>query len=89
MAKADTGATRHYWTLKHDNVLEDVQNIHNGPRVTLPDSTTTQANKKGTIPLHPALSTEATMVHAFLHLTNAALLSVIQLCDDDCVAFFN
>eukprot|EP00957_Ditylum_brightwellii_P212322 15367182-Ditylum_brightwellii.AAC.3 len=89
MAKADTGAICHYWMAKDENVLENVQNINNGPKVTLPDSTTIQANKKGTIFLHPALSTEATPVHAFPHLTNAPLLSVGQLYDDNCAAIFN
>eukprot|EP00957_Ditylum_brightwellii_P003472 262811-Ditylum_brightwellii.AAC.1 len=83
MAKADTGASLHYWTSKDDNVSENIQSINNGPRVTLSDSTTIQANKKGTTPLHPALFTKATTVHSFPHLTNAPLLSVGQQNSND------
>ena len=36
--------------------------------------------------MHPSLSEHATTSRVFNHLTNASLLCIGQLCDDDCVA---
>ena len=60
-----------------------------GPVVTLPNLSTIQATKKGNINLHPSLSPEATTAHVFEDLTNTSLLSIGQLCDDDCTAIFD
>ncbi len=59
-----------------------------GPIVTLPNHSTIQAQAEGTLNLHPSLSATATKAHVFDGLTNASLLSVGQLCDDDCTAIF-
>eukprot|EP00957_Ditylum_brightwellii_P095099 7242644-Ditylum_brightwellii.AAC.1 len=40
-------------------LCKKVKQIDYGPQVTLPDSTVIQVNTKGTVPLHPELSSEA------------------------------
>ena len=60
-----------------------------GPVVTLPDLSTIQANAAGQLNLGPSLTKEAKTAHVFEGLTNASLLSVGQLCDDDCTAIFD
>ena len=57
--------------------------------VTLPNLSTIQASAKGHIPLHPLLSKQATKAHIFKGLTNTSLISVGQLCDDECTAIFD
>jgi hypothetical protein len=60
-----------------------------GPVVTLPNLSTIQANAAGQLNLGPSLTKEAKTAHVFEGLTNASLLSVGQLCDDDCTAIFD
>jgi hypothetical protein len=57
-----------------------------GPTVMLPDSTNIQATHSGQLPLHPSFSAQATTAHVLDGITNASLISIGQLCDDDCVA---
>jgi hypothetical protein len=52
----------------------------------LPDSMNIQATHLGHLPLHPSLSTKAKTAHALDGMTNSSLVSLGQLCDDDCVA---
>jgi hypothetical protein len=52
----------------------------------LPDSTTIQATQSGQLPLHRSLSTKATTAHILNGVTNSSLISIGQLCDDDCIA---
>jgi hypothetical protein len=52
----------------------------------LPDSTTIQATQSGQLPLHRSLSTKATTAHILDGITNSSLISIGQLCDDDCIA---
>eukprot|EP00957_Ditylum_brightwellii_P011098 841172-Ditylum_brightwellii.AAC.1 len=59
LAKADTGASRHYWTHPDIQGLTKVTPVIDGPMVTLPDSTVIQATHKGTISLHYSLSNQA------------------------------
>ena len=60
-----------------------------GPIVTLPNHDTIQAQAEGYLDIHPSLTSQATKAHVFDGLTNASLLSVGQLCDDNCTAIFN
>jgi hypothetical protein len=56
-----------------------------GPTAMLPDSTNIQATHNGQLPLHHSFSAKAKTVHIFDGITNASLMSIGQLCDDDCV----
>eukprot|EP00957_Ditylum_brightwellii_P195129 14868155-Ditylum_brightwellii.AAC.1 len=59
LAKADTGASRHYWTHCEIQDLKQVTPLIDGPMGKLPGNTIIQATHKGTIPLHPSLSSQA------------------------------
>ena len=89
IAKLDSGASKHYIKTNHQNNLCHLQPLNNGPIAILPDATTVQASHKGTCPLHDNLSTTAKEALVFPHLTNESLISVGQLCDDDCEVIFN
>jgi hypothetical protein len=56
-----------------------------GPTVVLPDSTHIQATHSGLLPFHRSLSDKAKTAHVLDGITNASLISVGQLCDDDCI----
>ena len=87
--KPDTGASSHYLRTTDSNVLNDIRITPVGPVVTLPDLSNIQAKAEGQLQLHPCLSKKATTAHVFDELTNTSLLSVGQLCDDDCTAIFD
>jgi hypothetical protein len=60
-----------------------------GPRpVRVASGHTITANKAVQIPLSPQLSTKATKGHLFQDLQSGSLISIDQLCDEDCVALF-
>ena len=84
IAKADSGATRHYFRATDATVLKNQQDDSSGPTVTLPDNTTITATKKGEVPLSTKLTTKATTAHVLNDLQSASLISLGQLCDDDC-----
>lgn len=45
--------------------------------------------ESGILPLHGLLSNTAKKANVLDGLNNASLLSIGQLCDDDCIAVFN
>jgi hypothetical protein len=47
-----------------------------------------ETTKRATIPLAPTLSPQAKIGHIFDNLKSGSLISIGQLCDDDCVALF-
>ena len=57
--------------------------------VKLPDSTIIQATHKGIIPLHHSLLSQAQQAYSFPKITNSSLISIGQICDDNCTAIFN
>ena len=87
--KPDTGASSHYFKATDSSVLQKVRTTQIRPVVTLPDLSTIQATAEGKLSIHPVLSEQATTAHIFDDLTNTSLLSVGQLCDDDCTAIFD
>ena len=71
-------------------MLLNKQTLQNGPCVSLPDNTVIQGTEKGHLPLCTAsLSQKATQAHVFPHLSSASLLSLGQLCDDDCKIYLD
>ena len=82
IAKGDSAATNHYWALRDTMVLDDVRDDTNGPTVILPDTSTLTATKKGRLPI-PNLSPQARKTAIFDNLQNS-LISLGQLCDDNC-----
>jgi hypothetical protein len=55
----------------------------------LPDCTSIQATHSGQLPLHPLFSAKAKTAHVLDGITNASLISIGLLCDDDCIAVLN
>jgi hypothetical protein len=85
IAKADSGASSHYFKQQDERALANLRPTHNGPNVLLPDSTTIQATHEGQLKLHPSLSAKASTAHILDGITNASLISLGQLCDNNCV----
>ena len=55
----------------------------------LPDSTHVQATHSGLLPLHHSFSKTAKTAHVLDGMTNSSLISIGQLCNDDCVAILD
>ena len=87
-AKGDSAASGHYW---RDEDAECLKNVKNqlGPQVTLPNNSSIQATKQGHLPLDLSLSKKATSTAILPSLKSASLVSLGQLCDDDCEVLLN
>ena len=88
IAKADTGASNHYWREIDDNILQQVVN-QPGPSVQLPNSEIIHSTARGEIPLPPEFSKTAKETMILPKLTSSNLISLGQLCDDNCEILLN
>ena len=84
--KADTGASKHFVRNQDQHILHNIETYKNS-FVTLPNKDIIQSSKQGTLPL--STSSTANKALIFPNSTNSSLLSIGQLCDDDCIAIFN
>ena len=84
--KADTGASRHYVRDNDKKVLDNITN-NNKAFVTLPNKQIIQSSSQGVLPIQTNTSAKTALI--LPQLMNNSLLSIGQLCDDDCVAVFN
>ena len=66
-----------------------MRKINNRPQVNLPDGSKMTATDIGILPLGDFLSKIAKQGNVLKGLANSSLLSIGQLCDDNCVAVFN
>ena len=83
-AKADSGASKHYFRTRDQFALRAIKNLPNGgPIVHLPNNMTMQAERVGHLPF-TQLSDQATKTHIFDDLKSSSLISLGQLCDDGC-----
>ena len=57
------------------------------PSFALPNKSTSQATKNGFLPIKPQNYTKTALI--LPQLTNNTLLSIGQLCDEDCIAIFD
>ena len=89
VCKANTGASSNYVTERDQLILDNLQNVINGPKAKLPNDAEIQANKKGLLPFPSIISDAGKTAHVFRGLTNASLISIGKLCDDGCVAVFD
>ena len=87
--KADSGATKTYIKPTDQHVLTYAQAVRSPSTVKLPDNTHLHQIAVGQLPLHPTLSPQAQQGHVLKGLNNSSLLSIGQLCDDDCIAVFD
>ena len=87
--KADTGASKHFVKNEHKKYLAQLQSLIDGPKAMLPNKATITATHKGSLPIGKRLTRSATEALVYPKLTNESLLSIGQLCDDDCLAIFS
>ena len=83
IAKGDIGATKHCIRDKDRKVLNNVE-YYQGSSVTLPNNATIRSTEKGTIPLNKKLLKTAQTASILPGLESSSLISLGQLCDDDC-----
>jgi hypothetical protein len=85
IAKADSGASSHFFKPEHQHILRNLHQAKNPITVCLPNNTTIQSTNTGLLP-DPTnlLSTSATKTNVFPDLQSSSLISLGQLCDDDC-----
>lgn len=84
--KADSGASEHYMSEKDENILQNTT-TYTTKTVGIPNGELIDSSKKGYLPLN-FLSASAKTAYSFPNL-KTSLLSVGQLCDDDCDVLFN
>ena len=89
IAKGDSGASSHYLTI--DDAKKCLGNVkpYNGPPVTLPDSGEISPTHEGQLPLSEKLSNQAKRATALPALKSSSLVSLGQLCDDDCTVILD
>ena len=87
-AIVDTGATGHYLDATAEQHCLDVQPTDTGPSVQVANGDNIETTKRATLQLSDSLSPQATTAHIFDDLKSGSLLSIGQLCDDDCIALF-
>ena len=85
--KADSGASGNFLKSKDKHILRHRQKITNGPIATLPDQSTISPEEHGHLPIDH-VSDKATSSLVYPKLSNSSLLSIGQMCDDDCIAIF-
>ena len=88
IAKGDRAASNRYWRHQDKEVLSNIKHI-SGPSVLLLNGDKISSTKEGLIPLSNKLSTIAFTAMILPGLKNASLISISQLCDDDCDVFLN
>ena len=86
--KADTGVSKTYLKSIDSTILKESNKITHGPQVLLQNGADLRIVQTGNIPIHHSLSSDAQKAHILKGLRNSSLLSIGQLCDDDCVAIF-
>ena len=83
-AKGDSAASSNYWRPQDKIVLNNLEKCQ-GPSVQLPNNTMISSNERGQIPLSNMLSKQAKTAQILPKLASASLISLGQLCDDDCI----
>ena len=82
VAKADSGASQHYFREKDSICLSDIT-TESGPPITLPNGESIESRKVGTLPIE-GLSKKTTKMRILPGLTSASLISLGQLADGGC-----
>ena len=88
IAKADSGASNHFWREQDIGVLHNLGHEH-GPSVKLPDAKTINDTKVGYIPLSANLSQRAQKARVLKDLKSSSLISIGQLVNDGCTTVVN
>ena len=84
IAKGDSGASRHYFKPSDANVLQNISPATD-VKVILPDNSELTSTHKGLLPiLSNEISQQAKTSTILKNLNSSSLISLGQLCDDDC-----
>ena len=85
----DSGATGTFVANSHIPYLSHTKTVTNGPTVLSASGTPMRSKLQGTLPLSTLLSSKAQSAFVLDDLQTGTLISLAQLCDDDCIAVFN
>ena len=88
-ALLDSGATGTFVSSADAVYLRQSVPLSNGPTVLSASGTGMTATQRGTLPLSPLLSDAAQSAFVLDDLRTGTLISLAQLCDDDCTAIFS
>ena len=88
IAKADSGASNHYWRVQDQHRLHDMKKCA-GPSVQLPNGEMIHATANAQLPLSSELSKFAKQTLILPKLASSNLISIGQLCDDNCEIILN
>ena len=82
----DTGTSNTHFKPKHNQYLTNCKQLQHKVVASLPNNAKIAASYEGVFNLHPKLQVKSLI---FPELHNESLLSVGQVCDQDCTAIFN
>jgi len=86
-AIVNMGATGHYLdTTAKEQYCTDVQHTNARPSVRVANSKNIETTERVLVPLAKELSTKAKVGHIFDSLQSGSLITISQLCNNDCVA---
>ena len=88
IAKLDSGATNHYLKPNHIKLLTHIETPKSQHEINLPNNAIIKATKQGQLHLHPNLPSTANTALILPQLSNESLLSIGQLCDNNCSVLF-
>ena len=88
MALADTAATHHFLDQQAMQHCADVIPA-SGPTVIVANGGTIVPHSQCTLPLSTTLSSQAKHGYVFDDLRTGSLISLDQLCDDECIRIFS
>ena len=88
IAKGDSAASNHYFTLRDATVLNSVRTEPIGTSVILPDQSSLTSVASAHLPLSTEFTPAATHTEIFDNL-QSSLISLGQLCDDNCTVVLN
>ena len=83
LAKGDSAATGHFFMLGDASVLKNIKK-ESGISVTLPDDDVIESSHTAQLPTNFSLPSAAAKTSILPRLSSASLVSLPQLCDNDC-----
>ena len=84
----DTGITGHYLVPSVRQYCTDIQTTYTGPSLRVENGTNIKSLTRATTPFSAKLSQESQVGHIFDNLKYGYLISIGQVCGNDCVAIF-
>ena len=84
----DTGATSHCIINKHAKLSSNITKTNYGSTVSSANGTDMNTTHTGTVPLSPGISQQAQKGNILNGIVTESLISIRQLCNDNCIAIF-